>query len=180
MDHNLNGTERLVIRMMEQRDLEDARQLHNDDSTLLRLSDVSHVSEAAQAEWFRSMSLSRSSRRYVARQRSDDHFVGVFRLDRIDPWNRNAFVGADVVAGLRGKGYATEMFEYICSFLFDHGGMHRLALVTLASNLAAISLYEKLGFVREGQERQAIFRDGQFQDLVAMGVLADEWRSRRT
>jgi RimJ/RimL family protein N-acetyltransferase len=170
-----NGTERLLIRLLERRDLEEVRLLHNDDGTLARLTDISHVSEVQQEAWFQSVATSRTSRRYVARRRGNDALVGVFRIDRLDPWNRNTFVGADVVPALRGQGYAAEMFGYFLRYLFNQCGLHRVALVTIASNTPAIALYRKLGFVEEGREREAIFREGHFQDLVAMGLLASEW-----
>ena len=173
-----NGTDRLIIRLLERCDLEEVRLFHNDDDTLARLTDIAHVSAVQQEAWFQSISTSRTSRRYVARRRSDDVFVGIFRIDRFDPLNRNALVGADVMPELRGQGYAAEMFHYFFHYLFDECGLHRLALVTLETNAPAIALYRKLGFVEEGRERQAIFRDGRFQDLIAMGLLADEWRAR--
>lgn len=172
-----NGTSRLEIRLLERRDIEAARLLHNDDGTLAHLTDISHVSELQQEAWFQSVSTSRSSRRYVACRRSDGLLVGVFRLDRLDLGNRNAFVGADVVKAMRGQGYATEMYGYFLRYLFDQCGLHRLGLVTLASNAAAIALYTKLGFIEEGRERQAVFRNGRFQDLIAMGLIASEWRA---
>lgn len=172
-----NGTERLVIRIMEIEDVEDARVLHNDDSTLKALSDISHVTQESQMAWFKAISVSKSSRRYVARLKSDHSFVGIFRIDRLDLWNRSAFVGADVVPSCRGKGYATEMFIYFLDYLFNQCGLHRLALVTLETNVPAINLYLKLGFVEEGRERQAIYREGKFVDLLSMGLLAKEWRS---
>lgn len=175
-----NGSERLMIRLMEHADIEEARVLHNDDTTLFRLSDISHVSEVAQSNWFQAMSTSKTSRRYVARLRSDNAFVGVFRVDRLDLACRSAYVGADVVAPLRGQGFATEMFHYIMSYLFDQHGLNRLALVTLETNTPAISLYKKLGFIEEGRERQAIFRDGRYQDLIAMSILQDEWQARKS
>ena len=172
-----NGSERLVIRLMERRDLEDMRRLHNDDETLSRLTDISHVSEAQQEAWFQSVSTSRTARRYVARLRADDSFVGVFRIDRLDMANRNALVGADVVPACRQQGYAFEMFDYILRYLFDQCGLHRVVLVTLETNGPALALYRKLGFVEEGRERQAIFRSGKYCDLISMGLLAEEWRS---
>lgn len=172
-----NGSERLLIRLLERRDLEEVRLLHNDDGTLARLTDIAHVSEPQQEGWFQSVSTSRTSRRYVARRRPDGALVGVFRIDRLDPLNRNVFVGADVAPALRGQGYAKEMFGYFFRYLFDQCGLHRVALVTLETNAPAIALYRKLGFVEEGRERQSIFRDGRFQDLIAMGLLADEWRA---
>ena len=174
-----NGTERLLIRLLERRDLEGVRLLHNDDGTLSRLTDIAHVSEVQQEAWFQSICTSRTSRRYVARRRSDDALVGMFRIDRFDPVNRNAFIGADVVPNLRGLGYATEMFGYFFCYLFDQCGLHRLGLVTLETNAPAVALYRKLGFAEEGRERQSIFRDGRFQDLIPMGLLADEWRAAR-
>ena len=180
MDLPGNGSKHLIIRLLERRDLEEARLLHNDDDTLSQLTDISHVSEAQQEQWYQSMSTSRTARRYVARLRSDDAFVGVFRVDRLDVWNRNASVGADVVPAQRRKGYASEMFDYMLHYLFDHCGLHRVGLMTLESNTQALALYRKLGFVEEGRERQAIFRGGQYYDLIAMGLLAAEWRQRKT
>jgi RimJ/RimL family protein N-acetyltransferase len=171
-----NGTKRLLIRLLERGDLEEVRLLHNDDGTLAQLTDMAHVSEPQQEGWFQSVSTSRTSRRYVARLRSNGALVGVFRIDRIDPMNRNAFVGADVAPALRGQGYAQEMFGYFFHYLFDQCGLHRLALVTLETNAPAIAVYRKLGFLEEGRERQSLYRNGRFLDLIAMGLLADEWR----
>ena len=56
-----NGTERLVIRLLERRDLEEVRCLHNHDETLLRLTDAWHVSETQQEGWFQAVSSSRTS-----------------------------------------------------------------------------------------------------------------------
>lgn len=174
-----NGSVRLIIRLLERSDLEDARLLHNDDATLKQLTDVSHVSEAEQEAWYLSLSSSRHSRRYAARRREDNAFVGVFRVDRIDLANRNALVGADIVPAMRRHGFATEMFAYVLDHLFGQLGLHRVGLFTLAGNASALGLYRKLGFVEEGRERDAIFRDGVFTDLIAMGLLATEWQQRR-
>jgi RimJ/RimL family protein N-acetyltransferase len=180
MKNSDNGSKRLVIRLLERRDLEEVRLLHNDDETLSRLTDISHVSEAQQEAWFLSMSTSRTSRRYVARLRTDASLIGVFRIDRLDFSNRNALVGADVVSAYRRQGYANEMFDYILGYLFNECGLHRVSLVTLETNNPALALYRKLGFVEEGRERQAIFRSGRFHDLINMGLLAEEWRARAT
>ena len=85
-----------------------------------------------------------------------------------------------MVAAQRRNGYASEMFDYMLRNLIDQCGLHRVGLVTLASNAPSLALYRKLGFVEEGRERQAIFRDGQYHDLIAMGLLAAEWRKHKS
>ena len=174
-----DGSARLSIRLMERGDLEDLRQMHNVDDVLMKLTDPTHVSEVQQETWFQSASTSRTSRRYVARLRSSGAFVGMFRVDSIDYINGNAFVGCDIDPTHQRQGYAREFYGYILDYLFDVCRLHRVELVTLEDNERALNLYKSLGFVIEGQRREAIFRDGQYKNLVAMGLLADEWRVAR-
>ncbi len=171
----VNKTNRLVIRIMEHSDIEEARLLHNDDSVLALLSDPFHVSEISQQKWFESISSSRQSRRYVARLIGDGTFIGVFRFDQIDQTNRSVMVGADIISTHRRSGFATEIFNYFFRYLFLQCGFNKLSLTTLEHNHPARNLYLKLGFQEEGVERQAIFRDGKYQNLVRMSLLAGEW-----
>merc|ERR1711991_169819 len=82
------------------------RNLHNEDGTLTKLSNVDHVSESDQEKWFSSMSESKQSKRYTVRLRTDNQLVGIFKIDKIDLVNKSAIVGADVVEHLRQQGYA--------------------------------------------------------------------------
>lgn len=49
--------------------------------------------------------------------------------------------------------------------------LKRLELTVFADNAAAIALYEKLGFEREGVLRSYAFRDGAYVDVLAMARL---------
>jgi RimJ/RimL family protein N-acetyltransferase len=51
-------------------------------------------------------------------------------------------------------------------------GIERIELEVLASNTAAIRLYEKVGFVHEGVKRRARHLDGAWDDNVMMALLA--------
>lgn len=163
-------TENLVIRVMEQRDIEAARILHNDPSVIKFLTDVNFVSEGQQQRWFEAISTSKSSKRFVVEE-ADGGFVGVFRLDQVDLQNRNALVGLDITPNKRGNGYAKKTFLAMHDYLFDALGLHRLGLYTLASNSIAINLYKALGYTQEGCLKDAIFREGDFCDLLVFGLL---------
>ena len=172
-----SSSDHLVIRLLERQDIEFARQLHNDDSVLLRLSDPSHVSEAQQEGWFESVSLSRSSRRYLVQERISGDPVGVFRVDSIDHYNRSVCIGLDITKEKRGRGYARESFLYFLDLFLNQQGYHRVYLATLETNKVALNLYHSLGFVEEGRSREAIFRDGRFQDLIWLSILGEEFRA---
>jgi RimJ/RimL family protein N-acetyltransferase len=50
-------------------------------------------------------------------------------------------------------------------------GLEKIELEVFASNTAAIALYEKKGFVREGLLRKAGKIDGVYDDVVLMGMI---------
>lgn len=173
-----NATDRLLIRILERDDIEPARLLHNEHSTLLMLTDVEHVSQAQQESWFQSVSLSRSSRRYAVREKVSNDFVGVFRVDHLDFKNRSVMVGLDIVPRHRGKGFAPEVYQWFLAYFFQQLGMHRVSLKVLDDNGKARKLYERLGFREEGRERDALFREGRFHDYICMSLLDSEYRER--
>jgi RimJ/RimL family protein N-acetyltransferase len=169
-------SERLLIRLMELNDLEPARYLHNEESTLNRLSDPFHVSQEEQIEWFKNLSKSRKSRRYSILLKESKELVGIVRMDNIDLVNRSCEIGADILAASRRQGIATEAYTRILDYIFGEMALHRIQLFTLVSNSEAVKLYGKLGFQKEGIVRESIFRGGNFNDMFLMGMLSHEWR----
>lgn len=172
-----NSYKGLRIRLLERQELEDARRLHNDDTTLHWLTDIRHVSEPEQEDWFNALSRNQSIRRYSVLEEQSGKFAGLFRIDHLDLQNRCAMVGLDIVQEFRRRGYARKVFEYFFHYLFDEVGLNRLGLVTMDSNTPAIELYRRLGFQEEGRHREAIWRDGRHQDLLQFGLLRDEYKA---
>lgn len=166
---------RLNITLMSLDDCEEVRVLHNHPNTLRWLTDTRIVSPADQEVWFKSLQESKTSRRYVARSKDDSKLIGVFRFDRYDKINRSVEVGLDVENESRRQGFAREIYLSLIPHFFGELAINRLSLITLESNLAAISLYESLGFKREGTLRQALRRENQFLDAYQYSLLASEF-----
>ena len=175
----VNSVGRLLIRVMERQDLDFARRLHNDDSTLLQLSHVEHVSEVQQEAWFQTISTSKNSKRYTILDSGSGDFIGIFRVDNLDFVNSSVCVGLDIAPDKRGKSYAKEIYRYFLDYYFLHCGMHRIYLAVLATNDVARSLYIALGFQEEGIHREAIYRGGEYIDLIWMSILRGEFHACR-
>ncbi len=79
----------------------------------------------------------------------------------------------------RGKGYGSEALGMILDYGFDELGLYRVSLRVMAYNTAAIHTYEKIGFVREGTQRGAVWREGARYDIHHYGILRDEWIAKR-
>ena len=170
-------TTRLFISPIAVEDCEEARLLHNDPETLFWLSDTHEVSREEQLRWFDSLQHSKTSRRYVARAKTDSQLIGVFRFDHHDIHNKSVEVGLDIEKRSRRQGYAREIYLALIPFFFNELSLNRLSLLTLESNMPAVNLYESLGFKREGVLRQAFIRDSLYVNAFQYSLLACEFRN---
>ena len=168
-------SKRLVISEISSKDLEDVRLLHNEPETLKWLSDSHTVTRDEQSKWFEGLVQSTTSTRYIARKKSEGSLVGVFRFDRLDRSNCSAEVGLDVSVQYRRLGFAKEIYETLIPYFFHEMSLHRLSLITLENNIPAISLYQSLGFMREGVLREAIRRDSGFINAIQYSMLKSEF-----
>jgi RimJ/RimL family protein N-acetyltransferase len=98
------------------------------------------------------------------------------------------FVEADQRAGLivgildpgaLGRGLGTEAIRAIAEFAFDTLGLHKLSTRVLAFNTRAIRAYERVGFVREGLERESALIGDQWHDDVIVGLLKRDFDALR-
>ena len=61
------------------------------------------------------------------------------------------------------------------SHAFYDLGLNRLYLTVLPTNERARRLYRSVGFFEEGLHRQSVYKNGNFHDMIQMGILASEF-----
>lgn len=77
------------------------------------------------------------------------------------------------------RGTGTKMEFLALDYVFKELGLHKLYCEVLAYNAAVIRLHGKFGFTQEGIFRQQFKREGEFFDIVRLGMLSSEWASLR-
>ncbi len=102
--------------------------------------------------------------------------LGITGFDDILWSNRTAtlFIGIGESAYTE-KGLGTEALSLLLDFGFMELNLHRIQLFVMSYNEAAISLYERLGFTKEGTLREFGSRDFKRYDLLVYGLLHSEW-----
>ncbi len=105
-------------------------------------------------------------------------FAGEVVLNDVDLINRsaNTRIALDG-ARFTGKGYGSEAMLHMLRYGFNTMHLHRIHLGVCAFNPRAIHVYKKLGFRQEGIERDALYQDGEFHDMITMSMLEDEFRA---
>jgi diamine N-acetyltransferase len=167
----------LRIRPIEENDLDKMVKLRADPAVWMTLGTIHMVSLRQQKEWYQRMLLDPSQGYYILCTEQID-FVGIVRMDEIDYINRSIRVGGDILPRYQRQGYGTRMMELLKSYCFDYLNMNRIWLLVLESNKPGIKLYRKTGFIEEGRQRQAIYRDGRYLDYIMMSILKQEFTAK--
>jgi UDP-4-amino-4,6-dideoxy-N-acetyl-beta-L-altrosamine N-acetyltransferase len=102
--------------------------------------------------------------------------VGTIGLSQINRFHRTAEYGILIgESAYRGRGIALAASVCVLNFAFGELKLHRVFLHVMAHNEAAIRLYDRIGFKREGVLREHVLVGGSFRDVVMMGILDTEW-----
>ncbi|MBN1660540.1 MAG: GNAT family N-acetyltransferase [Anaerolineae bacterium] len=84
-----------------------------------------------------------------------------------------ATLGTSVVREWRGRGIGTLLMARAIDWARASGVVRRIELQVFARNARAIHLYEKFGFIVEGRHRQAVYRYGEYIDILTMALLLE-------
>lgn len=89
--------------------------------------------------------------------------------------HRSSEIGITIAKEHHGSGYGPEAIKWILSWGFRMAGLHRIGLKVFEYNTKAQKLYKALGFIDEGREREGLWYDGKWWDIISMGILDHEW-----
>jgi RimJ/RimL family protein N-acetyltransferase len=153
----------------------------SENASYLRLLDADPAvprSPEDFAKWEESASGGDNSFLFRIRTLSDDTLIGFVGIDVNWP-NQSGFVAIGIGdERYWGRGYGTDALTLLLNYGFNELSLHRIGLNVISNNVRAIALYEKLGFVREGAQREVVLRDGERYDLIYYGLLRHEWSAR--
>jgi RimJ/RimL family protein N-acetyltransferase len=103
--------------------------------------------------------------------------IGNTDLHAIEPVTNAAEFG--ILIGEKeywNKGYGREATRLMLKHGFEDLNLNRIYLYVFLENARAIKAYESAGFIKEGVLRQAMYKNGLYNDIVLMSVLHSEWK----
>lgn len=104
--------------------------------------------------------------------------IGLTGLWDIDWHNRTALTALKLGGhdAIRGRGFGTDAIMTVMAFSFYDVGLQRIHSSILANNVASLRAYtEKCGWTVEGTARRHVWRHGEYQDLLYVGILKEEF-----
>jgi RimJ/RimL family protein N-acetyltransferase len=178
MDRPFLVGKRVYLRPLEPGDAERFAQWMNDGRVTRTLMARGPITVAAEREWIERVTRDEKSLVCAIVRRSDDRHIGSTGLHGIDWQSRSASFGISIgVPEMWGKGYGTETTRLITAHAFRTLNLNRVWLEVHADNPGARRAYEKAGYRLEGVQRQAVYREGHYSDLLLMAILREEWEA---
>jgi diamine N-acetyltransferase len=173
--------ERIRLRGNERADLPHFVEWLNDPEVRQGISYYLPFSQAIEEQWFENMlKLPRDEHPFGIDVRTEDgswKLIGNCSFMDFNWRYRSAEAG--IFIGDKtcwNHGYGTEVMRLLLKHGFESINLNRIFLRVFATNLRAIRCYEKAGFVAEGRQREAVFLNGQYIDMIMMSVLRSEYR----
>lgn len=106
----------------------------------------------------------------------DGEAIGNIALEEKEP--NVGEIGIMIDPEHHGNGYGTEATKLLMEHAFKQMNYHRVMARVVDINEKSRSLWEKLGYEKEGELREHAFVDGEFRDMEYYGLLRSEWKEQ--
>ena len=168
---------KVILRSVEEEDLEMLRELTNDPEFEKMIVGWSFpVLKKDQREWFGNCKDDLSRLRFIIATEQDGA-VGLIGLRDID-WKNGKASGLGIRIAkkeIRSRGLGTDAQMTLMKYAFEELRLHRINASAVTYNIPSLKLLEKVGFKIEGRQREAIYKNGEYHDVILMGCLKSDY-----
>jgi UDP-4-amino-4,6-dideoxy-N-acetyl-beta-L-altrosamine N-acetyltransferase len=132
-----------------------------------------------QRKWFESIRADDTCKYWIIVADGTD--IGVLGIVDIDKQNRRCswtwYIGNE---SFRGKGIAKLVQLNLYDYVFYYLKLHKLWSHMFTFNEHQIeNVHKRVGYQVEGRLKDHIYKNGEFLDVIAMGITADRWEKIR-
>lgn len=164
----------MQLREIDIQDLERINTWRNDPEIIDLLgNNFLYIAESVDRNWYQQYLLSREKNIRLAIIPEDmSSAVGIVNLTGIHSVNRSAEFS--IMIGNKeywNQGLGKQATVQMLHHGFLNLNLHRIYLYVLTRNVRAVSMYEKTGFSKEGLLREAVYKNGKFEDMILMSIL---------
>ena len=89
-------------------------------------------------------------------------------------------IGITIGSRYWNRGYGQDSIKLLLNYLFDELYAVRVELEVIRNNIRAITCYKKCGFLEEGIRKSKCYIEGEYVDIIIMGIIKEEFIEQKT
>ncbi len=174
-------TERLYLRMVEKSDAPALFEIKSDAELTARYGRRPHTNLEQTSRWVNELLGDYKEHKglfWCITLKGNNTAIGSFTLWNLDLDSYMAELGYELNRKYWGRGIMNEALSYLVNWAFSTMGLNRMEACPLKKNLPSVKLLEKLGFHFEGNLRERVYFNGEFNDQLYYSILRDEWEKQ--
>ena len=163
--------ERIILREIEEDDLNSIVEWRNDPAILRWLFSYSPLNKTKQRKWYEKYLDDDTQQTFIIEVKEEKIPIGTVGLTSIDYKNQRAELG--VLIGdesWQNKGIGKEALGLLIKFAFDEMNIRKIKAIVFEENIPAIRLYKSCGFVEEGVLKKEVYKNGEFKSVMVMAL----------
>ena len=180
LDPGVLESRRLLLRLVETRDLADLGVVNGDDAVTRFLPYATWKTPADGNAWFERMQgiqATGTALQLVVIERTSARAIGTCLVFRHDEGSARAELGYVLGRAYWSRGYMREALGVLIAGAFGPMKLRRLEAEVDPRNGASQRLLLHLGFRKEGRLRERWVAKGEAKDVDVFGLLRHEWTS---
>lgn len=172
-------TERLNLRLITERDIENIHRLHSFEETdkfnTLGIPKCIIETKIIVEKWISENNLDKiKSYTFVVELVGENEFIGIIGINLGKEKYLNAEVWFKFDYNFWNKGYATESLKKILVFGFEDLKLHRIEAGCAIENFGSINVLEKVGMFREAHTRKLLPLKSGWSDNYGYAILSTD------
>lgn len=134
------------------------------------------ITMGEEEEWYENLKDEDDTVLFTIHDTSSENPIGNCSIVDIDHQSNRGEVGILIgESDYRGKGYGTTALKLLLDYGFNALNLVSIRLGLMEGNERARKCYEKVGFREAGRLRRFYLRAGEYQDLILMDILREEF-----
>ncbi|WP_291129128.1 GNAT family N-acetyltransferase [Flavobacterium sp. UBA7682] len=167
-------TERLLLRRIDQNDVEEVLALRGNPETMKYIPrPLAKTKEEALVHiaMIEEKIENNTGINWGITIKGSNKIIGIIGHYRIQPENHRAEIGYMSLPEYNGKGYITEAIKAVVEYGFEQMNLHSIEAVIDPGNTASERVLQKNGFVKEAHILENELWEGKFWDTVIYSLL---------
>ena len=172
-------TERLNLRFISEKDIENIHKLHSlpetDEFNTLGIPNSITETKVIVEKWIYESNLdNRENYTFAVELNEEKEFIGLIGINLGKEKYKNAEVWFKFDCAYWNKGFATESLKKVLAFGFGTLKLHRIEAGCAIENIGSINVLEKVGMLREAHTRKLLPLKSGWSDNYGYAILSTD------